>query len=161
MTKLKTIADVARTFSVSIRTAERWSSYADWPGRSSDGTFSFRAVNAFLRRRKLGPHNSHSDRDELTEARRVKTIEHAENLRITNERLRATQQRELANIISSADIKRFREQTRAVLTKVYDDAISEIGRVSEGFPEEVRGRLLTIVRKIASDAFAVMEEGQP
>ena len=167
--QLRTQSDVAKFASVSTKTVAQWrDNFADFPQRNSAGNYSRREITAFCRRHQLGMHNpirttlGQKQRADLYEARRRRTIEQSENMRITNERLKIEQQRELEGIVFAADVEQFRTAARAMVEKVHRDYFDDIARVLSDSPNEdtwpaTRAKVLEITRALPGRMAAAMK----
>jgi len=166
----RTQADLAKRLGVSTKTIAQWrDNFTDWPDRKSDGSFDVRRVEAFCRRHGVGPHNpsrgraAQQQRGQLRAALTSKLIESAENRRIANERLRAIQQKELSDIVFTADVNIFLKKMREVVLRGIDELTADVERQLDEPPEHwpatrakimkltigLQGRIAAAVRQLA------------
>ncbi len=138
---LKTYAELAAHFSVSVRTVENWRQYPDWPARNKDGSFNLRKITAFLKRHQLGEfnpvRNGNAGKLTYSEQRAAYLHERTENERIRKENAQIEQAQKLGQIVLVDDIRRDVAQMIAVVVEVINGTHDAVDRE---LPEDFLGR---------------------
>lgn len=157
--KYKSLTEIANKYGVSRRAVEAWRQRNDWPARQEDGSINARAVEKFLRRNSLGPHNqrrrSGDISDALREATTRKLFEQSENERIRKERQLVEQAVERGVVLRASDV--LREYSRKVATvMVLHDAFAEAmdRALPEDFPN--RAEAMEIARRLPQQTYEAM-----
>jgi len=166
----RTHRELAQRLSVSVKTIANWrDSYVDWPGRNESGSFDMRRINAFCKRRSVGPCNpvrgpaGQQHRTAIAEASRLLRIEQAENERIKKERQLVEQTRELGGILGANDVQEFYRQTVAVVAAVQDDFEADVMALlgkelnAEEWPAR-RAAILELAGRLPNRTYEAMRE---
>ena len=165
--RFKTLTEIASHYSVSRRAVEAWRERSDWPERQADGTIDGAAVEEFLRRNSLGPHNrrrrsgdtSDTLRDALHEATTRKLFEQSENERIRKERQLVDQAIEQGVLMRTSDVLRM--QSRAIATVMALQSAFEQD-MDRAIPDDVPGKaeVMRLVRRLPQTTFEAIEAMQ-
>lgn len=166
---LKTHADVAREYGVTTKTVAQWrDNFPDFPERTAAGTFRRRDFAAFCRRHELGPFNpdrtpeARASKAALKEATRQKVIEQCQNLKITNERLRELQRKELEGIVARDDVNQILALQRDIVLQVLSDRRDKALAILDSAPAdprvaEARPKVAQIFDRVIDDIGKILQ----